>query len=235
MRMHGSALANSGAAALAAVVAFGSALSLGLAQPLTAQMSVELGPMVGSYLPLGHFRPLSAYTPELPTRPQELSGVAWGGQARIWIGSHFGAGAQAAVASSTSQVTPGCMTVPTCLPVNGTVSMSARVLTVSARVLYDLSSDPRAYRVWIGAGPALVRHGGAGYAPYGAPTDLGASLGAGADVRVSDGLRVSAGVSSVMYSFYVPPLPALRSGGGPVDYGSQADMLLQLGATWSVR
>lgn len=228
MSAHRSTLAIPRAAAIAAVVAFGSALSLGVARPLAAQVSVELGPVVGYYHPLGHFGPASVYATDLPTTPQELSGTAWGGQARVWIGSHFGNGAQASVASST--VEQGCTPGPGgCLP-----SRSARVLAVSARVLYDLSPKPRTYRVWVGVGPVLVRHGGTSYAPYGPPTDFGTSLGAGADVRLIGGLRVSAGVNTLFYTLYLPMPADLQLNGGALEYGPQTDMLLELGATWSV-
>lgn len=203
----------------AAVIAF--------AGPLTAQARVELGPVIAYYRPLAHFESSSVYPGQLPRTPQALSGTAWGGQARVWVGRHFGVGAEASVASSkvSGGVTPsGYVEPPT----------PASVLIVSTRLLYDVSSTPRIYRAWLGAGPGLVRHGGDAYTPFGSPVEVAAALGAGASVRLIAGLRASAGVRMLLYPFNVSVPYGSGFEPGSLEHGFQTDMLLQVGAVWGV-
>jgi len=198
--------------------------SILLAAPLAAQPAVDLGPLVGYYRPLGHFDPASVYVTSLPGSPSALSGVAWGGAARVALGRRFGAEGQLSVAGSTlpSAATPAGETPPT----------SARVLVLTAQAQYDVSPAPQRFRLWVGAGPGLVRHGGDAYAPYGTPVSLAGALGAAADVPLGARVRAAAGVDALLYAFDVAMPPALRGNPGSLQHGFRHDALVHVGLRW---
>lgn len=206
------------------------ACSLLVSSPASAQTTIEAGPLFGFYRPTGRFEAATATTPAyataLPVRPAELSGPAWGAEARIWVGARIGVQLQATAASSTiSDVTRAAA---------GTRELtSARVSTVTAQALYNVSPTPNRYRLWLSAGGGVVRHEGTAYSDYGSPIDFAGVFGAGATVPIKGGLRATAGASASLYPFdvRVPADPALDA--GTLQHGFQRDFLLHLGLSWS--
>src|SRR6476469_4542898 len=55
-----------------------------------AQMLVELGETIGYYSPVGSFQSGSAHSLDLPRSPSSLSGTAFGGDLRLWVGPRLG-------------------------------------------------------------------------------------------------------------------------------------------------
>lgn len=198
-----------------------------LVAPLRAQTSLDVGPLAGYYRPLGNFTPASVYSTSLPSRPGDLSGGAWGGTAQLAFRGRLGVEAQAAVARSTipSVITPEGSSHPT----------GAQVLVVSSQVEYDVSPDPRRYRIWVGAGPAVVRHGGDAYNAYGAPTSAAGALGIGVTAPIGAHVRLAAGATTLLYSLTVKMPPELRGNPGSLEHGFQTDALLHLGIRWVPR
>jgi hypothetical protein len=200
------------------------------AAPLRAQSSIELAPFVGYYRPMGSFAPASVYSTALPSKPSDLSGVAWGVEARSWISQRLGVQLQAAVASSTMPEvnTPGGAMGP----------YAAQVLIVTAQALYDLSPSPEGFRrVWLSAGPALIRYGGDAYslAGGGAPVSVGAALGAGLNIPLGSRLSATAGVQVLLYQLDMGFPSSLSGNPGRFESGFQDDLLLHLGLAWNWR
>jgi hypothetical protein len=200
------------------------------AAPLRAQSSIELAPFVGYYRPMGSFAPASVYSTSLPSKPSDLSGVAWGVEARSWISERLGVQLQAAVASSTMPEvnTPGGAMGP----------YAAQVLIVTAQALYDLSPSPEGFRrVWLSAGPALIRYGGDAYslAGGGAPVSVGAALGAGLNIPLGSRLSATAGVQVLLYQLDMGFPSSLSGNPGRFESGFQDDLLLHLGLAWNWR
>jgi hypothetical protein len=197
---------------------------LSFAAPASGQVNASLGPFVGYYQPLGHFDPASIYVSSLPEKPSQLRGAAWGGSGHVSIGRRFGVtGLFAQTMSRVPEViTPGGPRGPT----------DATVTVATLQGQYDLSPPPKAHRVWVNAGPAFVRHGGAAYAPYGSPTSLGAALGLTLVVAIASRLQVTADATGVFYVFDVPMPPEFARNPGRLEHGDQRDALLRLGLTW---
>ena len=197
-------------------------LASGLAAAASAQARVELGPLLALYTPMSGFRPASYYTTSLPNSPGDLSGLAWGGDARLWFTQR--AGLQLQIASASSRVgggnTPGG-------PVSST---PARVLTASVQVLYTVATAARGTRLWIGGGVGVVRHGGAAYAPYGAPAQLATVLGLGSAIPIGRHLNATVGLTTFLYSIDVSD-----SAGTTLEHGAQVDPLVHAGLAWSWR
>lgn len=200
------------------------AVMLSFAAPVSGQMSGSLGTFVGYYQPLGHFDPASIYSSSLPETPSQLRGAAWGGSGRLSIGQRFGVTAQfARTASRVPEViTPGGPRGPT----------DAAVTVATLQGQYDVSTTPKAHRVWVSAGPAFVRHGGAAYAPYGSPTSLGAALGLTVAVPIASRLQLTADATGVFYIFDVPMPPEFARNPGRLEHGDQRDVLVRFGLAW---
>lgn len=197
-----------------------------IAAPLQAQTSFEVGPLFGYYLPTGSFESASVYSTALPRKPSDLAGFAWGGEARAWFGGRLGVAAQSFIASSDvgGGVTPAGVLGAT----------SARVLTFTVQGLLDLSPASERYRLWLGAGPGLVRHEGDAYAPYGSPTDLAGTVGAGVNLPIFSDLSVTAGASALFYMLDVPMPLMLQENPGSLERGFQTDLLFRLGLSWAM-
>lgn len=195
-------------------------------QQIRAQVRVAMAPVFGYYHPLGRFDKASVYSTSLPASPQDLSGFAWGGAVHLWSGGHFGAEIQVVDASSTIApvITPGGPTPPT----------SAHVLVATAQGLYVVSRSPEGPRVWFGAGPGVVHHGGDAYAPYDSPTEVAAAISLGSAVAISSHLRAAVGVDMLFYAFDLPLPPPLEQNPGSLEHGSQADALLHVGLSWTL-
>ncbi len=202
-------------------------LALAAAAPLQAQRGIELNVLAGYYLPTGQFEPSGLVATGLPLRPSDLKGVSLGGAARLWLGRRWGMQLQAGTAASTTPevATPGGCCAP----------MAVRVSTFSAQALYDLRRAGPS-RLWLGAGPAVVRHGGEGYARFGSPTFLAGSVGAGLSVRLGGRLRGTADAGALLYDYRVhaPTAWGPFEAGKIVQDGFRKDLRLGVGLGWRV-
>ncbi len=194
------------------------------AAPLQAQRGIEVDAQLGYYLPTGQFEHSNLVATGLPVRPADLKGVALGGEARLWLAPRWGVQVQGSTASSTTPevLTPGGCCQP----------MPVRVSAFTAQALYGLRLAERS-RLWLGAGPAVVRHGGEGYARFGSPRSLGGSVGGGMSVRLAGGVRATADVGALLYGYRVhAPADWAPSTTGIVQSGFRKDLLVSVGLGW---
>jgi hypothetical protein len=190
-----------------------------VARSVVAQERFEIGPFAALYLPTGSFQPAPYYSTALPTDPSDMSGLALGGQAKLWLSPRVGFQLQAAIVSSTVGGGP--------TPIGVLSPTQAQVLTLTAQGLYDLRPTPST-RLWLSAGAGLIRHCGAAYSPYGSPTQLAGVLGLGSSLPIYHGLRANLGVTTLWYVF-----TARDSTSTTVEHGFQLDALLQAGLSWA--
>jgi len=191
---------------------------------LEAQVSGSVGLLAGYYQPLGHFDPASIYVTSLPAKPSDLRGVLKGVTGHLSFGGRYGVDAQLSNAGSTipTAVTPAGPRGPT--------KVSVDMATLEG--VYDLSPTPQRYQIWLGAGPALVRHGGDAYAPYGNPTSVGGALGIGLAVPLGPHFQIATNFNTVWYTLDVGMPAAYQRNPGPLEHGAQRDALLQIGLRW---
>jgi hypothetical protein len=203
-------------------------LSLVVLSPVrgTAQVRVEVGPILGYYRPYGSFDSASVYSTALPNTPQNLKGGAWGGDARVWFGKRLGTELKALVAHSTipEVFTPAGPRGPT----------PATITTASAQGLLTVLGTPARHQVWVSAGVGAIRHGGDSYASYGSPWDFGLAVGAGARIRLTPHVHATFGLTTLVYTFDLPMPPALRLNPGSLEHGRQVDVLTHVGLSWMV-
>ena len=192
------------------------------AAPAAGQARLELGALAGAYAPLGSFDDGAYSTTGLPQDPADLAGLALGAAGRGWFGPRFGV--QLAGMLAPSRVGGGAA------PGGPQPGRAARVFSASAQLLVRLSPSAAPARVWLGAGPGLVRHGGEAYAPYGHPTRMAAVVSVGAALPVARRLDLQAGLTTLAYRF------SLRDRNGTqLEHGGQIDALLQGGVSWRLR
>jgi hypothetical protein len=189
--------------------------------PAVAQARIEVGPVLGVYLPAGSFQPAPYYSTALPSDPSDMTGLAWGAEGRVWIGPRFGLQLGATVASSRvgGGATPVGVLAPT----------SVRVLTGSVQALYNLQAGRRTH-LWVSGGVGVVRHGGQAYTPYGSPTQLTGVLGVGSSIPLQGQLRLTLGLITQLYS-----LTVRDSAARPVQRGFQVDAVPRVGIAWAWR
>ena len=184
--------------------------------PLSAQSQIEVGPLVALYAPLGSFQRAPYYSTALPSSPGDLTGAAWGGQARLWFGPRIGV--QLQVASASSDVgggnTPGGSFPPT----------PARVLTATAQVLWGLPTSHQDFQAWLSGGAGLIRHDGTAYRQYSSPVQLGTAVGFGAAWTLSRHVVANIGVTALLYNIDVSD-----STGTSLEHGLQVDPLMHAG------
>jgi len=192
----------------------------------TAQVSVEIGPVVGFYRPLGGFDDASVYSTALPRTPEDLMGYAWGGGVRAWFGKRVGAEFDAMVAQSEvpEVFTPSGPRGPT----------PAQVTTFTAQGLLTVTGDPTGHQLWVSGGLGVVRHGGAAYDSYGTPRDLSPVAGIGTRVGLTRQLHATLAVNVLVYTFDVPMPPELQLNPGSLQHGQQVDVWTHLGVTWMI-
>ena len=186
------------------------------ATPVLAQTRIEVGPLLAVYAPASAFQQAPYYSTALPNSPSDLTGVAWGGQGRIWLRRHFGVELQIAWASST---VGGGNT-----PAGHAPATPARVLTTSAQALFGFSPPSLNAELWFSAGAGLVRHGGKAYDPYGSPVQFATALGFGSSIPLRSHVRVSLGVTALLYNIDVSD-----STGTSLEHGFQVDPLIHIG------
>ncbi len=193
-------------------------LTVILAAPVPAQVRLEVGPILGLYAPASNFQPAPYYSTALPNSPGDLTGLALGGQGRLWLTSRLGIQLDAA---STSSNVGGGNTPAGSFPPTG-----ARVLTASAQLLFSLLAPSHNSHVWCSAGPGLVRHGGAAYSRYGSPIQLATAVGLGSAVPIAGRLSIDIGVTAFLYN-----LDVSDSVGTSLEHGFQVDPLVHAGIT----
>jgi hypothetical protein len=200
------------------------AILIGIAAPARAQVTAAVGLVGGYYRPFGHFDPASVYDTSLPNEPSDLSGFSGGGVVHLSVGRRFGLEAQLSDARSTipEVETPGGSRGPT------QASVEIGMLVGE----YDLSPTPQRYRLWLNAGPAVVRHGGDAYAPFGSPTSAGGAAGLGLTVPIARQIQFAANLTTIWYVFNLAMPAAGRENPGPLEHGAQRDALLQVGLRW---
>jgi hypothetical protein len=181
-----------------------------------------VGPYLGYYRPYGHFEPASVYSTSLPQQPQDLGGVALGGEADAWFGRHFGASVDAAVTLSSvaSTLTPEGPRAPT----------SAHVETVVAQALVGLPHllGPHS---WISGGFGMVRHTGDAYAGLSSLSQGAGVIGAGSRVDLNNSVSLTAGVTTLFYMLKVPMPPEFRDEPGSLERGRQTDVTFRVAAS----
>ena len=186
-----------------------------------AQMQVEVGATIGYYSPMGSFQPVSVNSVDLPSSPSSLSGTALGGEIRLWFVPRVGV----EVAGSTTASSVGGGSTP-----NGyRPSVSARVDAGTAQLLFRVTGDANQTRVWIGAGTAVIRHGGVAYEVFGKPVSYGSVVGLGSAFRLAGRLNATVGLSTMIYN-----IDFRGSRFDPVEErGTQVDMMLRTGVSYS--
>ena len=190
--------------------------------PLRAQRALELGALIGYYRPVGAFDPSNVVATGLAVRPQDLSGAAWGAEARLWLQPRWGVQLQGFTAGSR---TPDVFTPGGCCS-----GARARVTTITAQGIHAFLGRGSTARVWLGVGPAVIRHGGDAYSRWGSPTSPGASTSGGASAPLGNHLRVEVGAGATIYDFHVN-----SPQGGSLQSGVRKDLLLHVGLSWSSR
>ncbi|MES1259659.1 MAG: hypothetical protein ABUL71_03620, partial [Gemmatimonadota bacterium] len=190
---------------------------------LRAQVTVELGPLVGVYAPIGSFGPYDATSIAFPQSPSELTAFAWGGEARLWINRRIGVQLQGAVAKRS--VGGGVNT-----PAGWTSTpKDAQIVLASAQLVYRPSP---AGPVTLSAGIGTVRRSGDAF--YVSPQQqvtgfnpMGGTVGAGYDVDLGHRLVASLGVTAYLYS-----LDMHDRFGQKWEQGFQVDLLPHLTMAW---
>ena len=190
---------------------------------VAAQTTIEVGPLLAVYAPVGAFATPDLYSTNLPTAPSDLGGVAWGGEGRLWFAPRLGVQVQGAV--SASHLVGGGMTPIGLLP-----PKDAHVVTVTAQVLFR--PLPKILPAWLSAGVGFVRRGGHAYAGLSALTSLAVALGAGFDLHVAGPLTASFGLTTLLYSLSVQFQPGP---GSTIERGFQVDLLPYVSLAWRSR
>ena len=204
---------------------------LAVAAPTHAQTTVSVGPSFGYYRPLGSFdlAKASVFSTALPETPSELRGFATGGVAQVTFGRRLGVEARLSVANSSVREvnTPAGPMGPT----------GARVVAASLLGQYEVSPTLESYRLWLSAGPGVVRHGGDAYARYGSPTSIAGAFGVGLRLPLPMHFRFAADATTLVYPFDVEVPTIIMDWSNPytLQRGRQVDALVHLGLQWVVR
>jgi hypothetical protein len=202
------------------------ALALSTAVPVTAfaQVTVEVGALFGAYAPVGSFAPADFGTTTLPRQPSDLRGLAWGGDARVWLTQNVGVQIQTVVASSRI---PGVFVPAGFL----TPATYAHVLAVTAQALYRPA--PRIVPLVLSAGYGVVRYGGSAYAGMQNLSSMAAVLGVGLDLHLARRWAATFGVTALLYTQDVQD-PGVTDNGSSVERGFRTDFLPHVTLTWRV-
>lgn len=195
----------------------GTLLLVALPMPVLAQ-SIELGPSIGYYRPLRGFDPAAFTASDLPTRPNELSGVAWGVEMAAAFRNRMG-------------IEAGFSTTPSTLPAFGNPGFGAvsrteeRVNVVSLEAQYDVVPRQGPSQLRVSAGPTMIQHRGDGYSRYGSPSSWGGAMGLEFVHGVMRQLEFTARLHGVIYAFNLS---------SPPQHGTQFDALASVGLRWRI-
>lgn len=184
----------------------------------SGQSSIEIGPLVALYRPVGHYEHTAAFfRVGTPDSPRDNGATAYGGEARVWVNHSFALQLQGvtSTADHPTVFTPGA----------GPISSSTHVTSATAQVVYAVSPAVTRSRFWVSAGGGAIRHAGSSYEPYGSPTHAVGALGIGSTIALLHGLGASIGVNSLFYRW------DLANSNGPYQRGMQTDLLAHAGLT----
>ena len=200
---------------------------IAFAPRVNAQVAGSLGAIIGYYRPFGSFDPASIYSTALPNQPSDLQGVAAGVFATVSLTPRFGGAARLAMIRSEvpRATTPGGPRGPT----------DAQIVVGNVEGRFNLLPASHAWHVWLGLGPAFVRHGGTAYSRYGSPTSLGAAASLEAVVAVNRHVEWSTGATGVAYTIDIPMPPDMQLNPGRLEHGSQRDVVFRTGLAWRYR
>jgi hypothetical protein len=179
---------------------------------------IEIGPSVGYYRPLREFDPAAVSASDLPSRPSELSGVAWGAEMGAAFRNRIGIEATFSTIASTLP--------PFGNPGLGTVSRTeerVNILTLEAQ--YDVAPSQGGSQLLVSAGPTMIQHRGEGYSRYGSPGSWGGVAGLEFVHGVTQHLQLAVNLRGVLYSFNLS---------SPPQHGTQLDGLAVISVRWRV-
>jgi hypothetical protein len=115
-------------------------------------------------------------------------------------------------------------TIPSCIcPGGPTAPAPVRVTIATVTGQYDLSPRPARYHVWLGAGPAVIRHSGRGYERPDSPVSWGGAVGLELTVPLAPHWEFVTDGNGVGYDFNLD---------SPAQHGPQLDAVLSFGVRW---
>ena len=194
-------------------------------KPAAAQASVEIGPLVALFTPVGRHDVFSAI---VPAAASDMRGLAWGAEGRFWLTPRFAIQLQGAVRNSRfgGGLYPPCMCCVPCLA-SPSAPGSATVVAATAQAVYRPS--PTGFPFWVSAGVGMERRGGQAYADAvsGVSTPFAGVFGLGCDLHFGRRVTASLGATSLLYF-----LDTRDVFGQPVEHGFQADVLAHAGLAW---
>ena len=195
-------------------------------EPAAAQASVEIGPLVALFAPVGRHDVFSA---AVPAAASDTRGLAWGAEGRFWLTPRFAIELQGAVRNSRfgGGLYPPCMC---CVPCSPSPPNTATVVAAAAQAVYR--PGPAGIPFWLSAGVGMERRGGQAYADAvgGVSTPFAGVLGLGCDLHFGRRVTASLGATSLLYH-----LDTRDTSGQPVERGFQADVLVHVGLAWRWR
>jgi hypothetical protein len=191
-----------------------------------AQVTFELGPLAGAYVPTRDFPGINAWDTRLPATASGLSAMAPGLDARVWFGPHLGFELQGAVAASTFQGE-----IPlSCPPPGPCYSIPRDHATITIALAQVMYRPATRVPIRVSAGVGIVRHGGFAYQPFNAPTPIAGALGADLDLPLGRSLVASLGVTTLVYALNV-----WDNLGYSYEHGTQVDLLPHMSLAWRWR
>lgn len=196
------------------------------------QATLELGPLVGSYVPARNFGPSDDGYTGLPIATSDLSAMAVGLDARVWLGWRAGLELQATEAKSNFGGGIGI-----CIPPPGSCGVTPRnhatITTVAAQMMYRPAAGGP---LRLSAGAGIVSRGGTAYGPifnvvpFRGTTTVAGAVGADMDLPLGHRLVASVGITALAYA-----LDVRDSLGQRYEHGTQIDLLPHVNLAWRWR
>jgi hypothetical protein len=204
------------------------------AHALAAQTTFEIGPFVAYYRPTANFAKVQETATWLPQQPRDLSGAAYGIDARWWFHNEVGLQALAGVAYSNIRIEQSLPSGSGSQSFTQSPTLGAQVQIASIAVMSNMAPTNANYRVWASAGPAVVHRGGESYSfgpTFTTSYDIGAALGLGGDIPIRHRLHATVALNSLMYWVHVDHTDDHHS----IERGFQNDLLFHAGLAWTLR
>jgi hypothetical protein len=204
------------------------------AHALAAQTTFEIAPFVAYYRPTLGLAKVQETATWLPQNPQDLTGAAYGIDARWWFHNEVGLQVQAGVAYSNIRIEQTFPSSSGSPQFTQSPTLGAQVQIASVQVMSNMAPTNASYRVWASAGPAVIHRGGESYNFDPTITksfDPGLALGLGGDIPIARRMRATIGVNSLMYWVHVDDPDDHHS----MERGFQNDLLFHAGLSWTVR
>jgi hypothetical protein len=194
-------------------------LALTVAGPAAAQTSVDVGVMLGLYMPAGMYN-TDVVCACPPYSAPQLTSASIGGQVRFWLNPRLGLQFTAA---TTNPYAFGGENMPSG---SATPLLVARARSASVQALFGLGANDNVVRAWLGLGAGVIQHYGQAYQPFSNPTSFAGAGTLGGSVRLGGGLNLDAGVSGLIYG-----MPLYWSGIN-LSHGTQFDIQFTTGLSW---